>query len=119
MAAGFQIRIQRCGQVRHTCVVDGDTIWLDGVKIRIADIDTPEIRQPKCRFEKQLGERAAIRLVELLNEGPIEIASAGDRDQDRYGRKLRILYRNGRSLGAQLVHEGLARNWGGDRLPWC
>ncbi len=31
---------------RRTCVVDGDTIWLEGVKIRIADIDTPEISQP-------------------------------------------------------------------------
>ena len=35
-----------CGMVRRTCVVDGDTIWLEGVKIRIADIDTPEISQP-------------------------------------------------------------------------
>jgi endonuclease YncB( thermonuclease family) len=53
---------------RDTCVVDGDTIWLDGVKIRIADIDTPEIRQPKCSGEKVLGERAKQRLIVLLNE---------------------------------------------------
>lgn len=119
MSAGFQGRIQRCRQVRHTCVVDGDTIWFEGVKIRIADIDTPEIREPKCRFEKQLGERATIRLVELLNEGPFEIVSAGDRDEDGYGRKLRILSRNGQSLGTKLVQEGLAHNWGGERLPWC
>lgn len=30
------------GPLRTTCVVDGDTIWMGGVKIRIADIDTPE-----------------------------------------------------------------------------
>jgi len=36
-----------CGTVRRTCVVDGDTFWLDGNKIRIADIDTPEISQPR------------------------------------------------------------------------
>lgn len=28
---------------RKACVVDGDTIWLDGKKIRVADIDTPEV----------------------------------------------------------------------------
>lgn len=30
------------------------------------------------------------------------------RDEDRYGRKLRVLVRNGRSLGDILVSEGLA-----------
>ena len=34
------------------------------------------------------------------------------RDEDRYGRKLRVVVRNGRSLGDQLVSEGLARTWG-------
>jgi hypothetical protein len=27
--------------------------------------------------------------------------------------------RNGRSLGAMLVDEGLARRWDGARHPWC
>lgn len=27
---------------RITCVVDGDTVWFEGVKYRFADIDTPE-----------------------------------------------------------------------------
>jgi endonuclease YncB( thermonuclease family) len=35
-------RFAVCGLIRHTCVIDGDTIWLEGVKIRVADIDTPE-----------------------------------------------------------------------------
>ena len=38
---------------------------------------------------------------------------------DRYGRKLRILTRGGESLGAVLVHEGLARYYEGGRRPWC
>jgi endonuclease YncB( thermonuclease family) len=36
-----------------------------------------------------------------------------------YGRKLRILVRNGRSLGDTLVAEGLARRWDGARRSWC
>jgi micrococcal nuclease len=43
---------------RRTCVVDGDTFWLEGEKIRIADIDTPEISEPKCDAEYQLGMKA-------------------------------------------------------------
>nr|WP_275588720.1 thermonuclease family protein [Croceicoccus hydrothermalis] len=108
-----------CGSIRRTCVVDGDTFWLDGVKIRIADIDTPEISEPRCDYEYQLGMRATHRLVELLNAGPFELRTIGNRDEDQYGRKLRVVTRGGRSLGDQLVSEGLARTWTGRREPWC
>jgi len=108
-----------CGRVRRTCVVDGDTFWLDGTKIRIADIDTPEIGQPRCDYEYELGMRATRRLVDLLNAGPFELRTIGNRDEDQYGRKLRVVTRNGRSLGDQLVSEGLARTWTGRREPWC
>ena len=108
-----------CGVVRRTCVVDGDTIWLEGVKIRIADIDTPEISQPKCDSEYQLGIKARDRLVVLLNQGEFSAVPIGNRDEDQYGRKLRVLMRDGRSIGDQLVAEGLARTWSGRREPWC
>ena len=108
-----------CGMVRRTCVVDGDTIWLEGVKIRIADIDTPEISQPKCDYEHELGIKARDRLVVLLNQGEFEAVTIGSRDEDQYGRKLRVLLRDGRSIGDQLVAEGLARTWSGRREPWC
>lgn len=108
-----------CGLVRRTCVVDGDTIWLEGVKIRIADIDTPEISQPQCDAEYALGIRARDRLVVLLNEAEFSLVAIGNRDEDQYGRKLRVIMRGGRSLGDQLVSEGLARTWTGRREPWC
>jgi endonuclease YncB( thermonuclease family) len=105
--------------VRDNCVVDGDTLWLAGTKIRVADIDAPEVTVPKCDYEKQLGDRATLRLLELLNEGPFEVRKFGDRDTDKYGRDLRVLVRDGQSLGAKLVEEGLARSWTGRRQPWC
>jgi endonuclease YncB( thermonuclease family) len=108
-----------CKSVRDTCVVDGDTFWLKGVKIRIADIDTPEISEPSCASEKQLGEKAKYRLRELLNAGPFQLAAWEGRDEDKYGRKLRVVLRDGKSLGDQLVSEGLARTWTGRREPWC
>ena len=101
------------------CVVDGDTIWANGVKIRVADIDTPEIGEPRCKKEKALGEQATIRLVHLLNEGPFQVERHGTRDEDRYGRKLRVLVRDGRSIGDQLVAEGLAKRWSQRDRLWC
>lgn len=100
------------------CVVDGDTIWYRGSKIRIADIDTPETHQPKCVAEAELGAAATRRMLELVNSGPFTLQSI-DRDQDRYGRKLRILTRGGQSLGNILVEEGLARYYAGGRRSWC
>lgn len=108
-----------CGLVRSTCVVDGDTFWFEGHKIRIADIDTPEISEPQCDSEYRRGMQATYRLRELLNEGPFDLKPIGGRDKDQYGRDLRIVVRNGRSLGDQLVREGLARTWTGRREPWC
>ncbi len=107
------------GPTRINCVVDGDTFWQDGVKIRIADIDTPEVSEPRCTSEAELGARATRRLLELLNAGPYELAAWENRDEDRYGRKLRVVMRGGRSMGDQLVSEGLARTWTGQRGPWC
>jgi micrococcal nuclease len=100
------------------CVVDGDTIYYQGTKIRIADIDTPETHEPRCGAEAALGAKATQRLHALVNAGPFSLESI-DRDEDVYGRKLRILLRNGESLGETLVDEGLARWYEGGRRPWC
>ena len=107
------------GGVRTHCVVDGDTIWHNGTKIRIADIDTPEVGDPKCSSEAALGAKATRRMLQLVNAGPFEMKAWDGRDEDKYGRKLRVLVRDGRSLGDILVSEGLARTWTGRRQPWC
>ena len=98
-------------------IIDGDTFSYGGEKIRIADIDTPELRG-RCAYETQLAARATRRMDQLLRQGPFELRSVG-RDEDRYGRKLRVVTRGGQSLGDQLVAEGLARTWTGRREPWC
>jgi micrococcal nuclease len=108
-----------CGETqRVNCVVDGDTFWLHGMKIRIADIDTPELSPPRCEAERIKGEAAKRRLLELLNAGQFSL-TAGWRDQDGFGRKLRTVTREGHSIGDILISEGLARRWGGARRGWC
>jgi endonuclease YncB( thermonuclease family) len=109
-----------CGGGHWTnCVIDGDTIEYGGFRIRLADIDAPELRSAKCASELNRARQATQRLNQLLNEGPVQIVSVGSRDEDRYGRKLRVIERNGRSLGGILVAEGLARRWDGARRSWC
>ena len=114
------IAFAMCGRPPHSnCVIDGDTFYLGNESIRVADIDTPETNQPQCAYERQLGDRATARFHQLLNAGPITLAMWDERDADQYGRKLRVVMRNGRSLGDTLVAEGLAHRWTGSRQPWC
>jgi len=109
-----------CGRVAgETCVVDGDTIEHRGQRIRLADINTPEIGGHQCARELALGLEAKQRLIELMNQGPFEIVQRDRRDADSYGRKLRVIERDGRSLGVRLVDEGLAEHWIGYRRDWC
>lgn len=114
------VKFEKCTDGdRISCVIDGDTLWIDGTKVRVADIDAPEISEPKCALELALGNHATERLIELVNQGPFEIRAWPGRDKDRYGRALRVLVRHGHSLGDILVSEGLARTWTGRREPWC
>lgn len=95
---------------RVTCVVDGDTVWIEREKIRLLDIDAPEMKG-ECPAERAMAVRARDRLVTLLRERDFTIERDGT---DRYGRTLARLG----GVGEQLVREGLARRWG-DRRGWC
>ncbi len=103
----------------NDCVIDGDTISFHGQRIRMIDYDAPEISEPHCASEAALGHRAKLRLLELLNSGVVDIRTQGSRDEDRYGRKLRLVLVDGRSVGDTLIAEGLAWPWQGRRHAWC
>lgn len=115
LSAAFKI----CGNgPRDNCVVDGDTFWFAGTKVRLADIDAPELSPPRCEAERIKGEAAQQRLRDLLNAGSFSLIT-GARDTDQYGRSLRTVTRQGRSIGEMLVAEGLVRRWEGPRRSWC
>lgn len=105
-----------CGEARRgDCVVDGDTFWLRHEKIRIVNIDTPEL-QARCPAERALAERARDRLAALLDVGRPRLRRFG---RDQYGRTLAGVRVGDRDVGAVLIGEGLARRWDGRRHPWC
>lgn len=113
-------RFIRCGSgPNNACVHDGDTIRINGRKIRLLGIDAPELADPKCRAERELAERAARRLITLLNAGPFDMVTDIRDDRDQYGRELKRLEREGRSIGDMLINEGLAQPYLGRKGEWC
>lgn len=96
-------------------VIDGDTIILGTERIRISNIDAPELHG-KCDAERRLAMAARRRLVDLLADMTPEVRRMG---VDRYGRTLARLYVGDQDVGEVLVSESLARQWVGRREPWC
>ncbi len=98
--------------------IDGGSFALHGERIRLADIETPDMRA-LCPYEAALGARAAQRLAALLRAGPFQLGESFGRDADSQGRKLRIVSRGGQSLGETMIADGLARPWSTVPSPWC
>jgi endonuclease YncB( thermonuclease family) len=87
-------------------VTDGDTVRVDGVRMRLVGCDAPEIGTASCDREREWGERAAARVRSLLEAGRIEIDDTGRRD--RYRRPLVRLMIDGRDVCRLLIGERLA-----------
>lgn len=100
------------------CVVDGDTFYINGAKVRIAGIDAPETHPPRCAEESRLGNEATAKLRALLNSGAVTLSGI-DRDRDRYGRLLRNVSVGGSDVGEAMIAAGVAREYGSGRRPWC
>ncbi len=112
-----RINFSICGSFRrYTCVIDGDTVWLRGEKIRLAGIDAPEKHEPQCRYEADLANQATHKLRDLLSDNEWRLARIG---KDRYGRTLATFHTLTSTIGDELIAAGLARKWRGRRMPWC
>ena len=88
-------------------VVDGDTIHLNGEKIRFTGIDTPELKQT-CINEGVIdpcGVTAKEILIEKIADNKVECISEG---KDRYKRTLAECFVNDESLSSYLVRSGYA-----------
>lgn len=118
MANERRIQLGMCGRNRFDCVVDGDTIWLDGVNLRLQAYDTPEPYNDICggAAEVALAKRASGRLLQLLNSNSFTVETAGS---DRYGRTLATIRIQGQDVGDILIAEGLARRWPDGKEFWC
>src|SRR5262245_7237321 len=101
------------------CVIDGDTFQLGDRKVRIMGIDAPNIVAPRCPQEAVLAHKSADRLLALLNAGDFDMTAHRLQVQDRKGRYLMVIRRDGNSIGRQLMNEGLAHRYTGFKRSWC
>ena len=104
LAVGFLNAYTLLENVR---VVDGDTIRAEAkgkeIKIRLVEIDAPEMNQP-------FGAQSKNFLNRLLYKKDITLISQGE---DRYGRTLGEIYANGESANILMIKSGFA--WVYDR----
>lgn len=89
-------------------VADGDTITCAGQRVRLYGIDAPEIRHGRTPAQPWSYE-AKDRLQELTR-GRVVCRPAGNRE-DRYSREVAKCSGQVPDLGAEMVREGLARDW--------
>ena len=88
-------------------VIDGDTIHLNGEKIRFIGIDTPEINQ-KCIKNNEIiecGIQAKELLIKKIGNNKINCIRKG---KDQYKRILAECFVNDLSLSSYLVKSGYA-----------
>jgi endonuclease YncB( thermonuclease family) len=90
---------------------DGDTLTLEGHRIRLSGIDTPELTQSCKRdgIDWKCGAAARSRLAELLRAGPVTCTIRGT---DKYQRVLARCEGRDGDLGERMVREGLAVAYG-------
>lgn len=119
-----QARLEMCSGRPNTpdktCLVDGDTLWLNGENIRLKDFDTPEPQTAICggAAEVELAHRASARLLDLLNTSPWTIERYGY-DGTSSRRRLATIFIGGRDVGDILIDERLARRWPNGEEWWC
>lgn len=93
----------------HARIIDGDTIDVGTVRVRLHGIDAPEGRQT-CQIEArtyQCGEMAAMALANLIGTHWVDCI---ERDRDQYGRTVAVCYLAGRTIDVnrEIVRQGWA-----------
>ena len=88
-------------------VVDGDTIHLNGEKIRFSGIDTPELKQTCVKDDviDPCGVTAKEILIQKIDNNIVKCISEG---KDQYKRTLAECFVNKESLSSYLVRSGYA-----------
>ena len=88
-------------------ITDGDTIKINGEKIRFSGIDTPELKQDciKENIKNSCGLKAKKILVKKIGNNKVSCLREG---KDQYNRTLAECFVNNESLSSFLVRSGYA-----------
>ena len=84
-------------------VIDGDTIVVSKIKVRLAGIDAPELDQP-------WGQKSKWKMVEICKGRTIHVELTGETSYDRLVGTCYLS--DGTDIGAELIKAGLALDGG-------
>ena len=102
---------------------DGDTcyITMNGIKkkIRLLELDTPEISKPKCNAELEIGIKARDYLNDLIaNASTIEFKT--EYLEDYFGRVLSHLIIDGEDASSKIIENQLGVVYDhNQKYDWC
>ena len=97
-------------------ITDGDTIKLNGERIRFSGIDTPESyyrgKKQFCYLNEEKIDCANLSKLQLKEKiGANPISCEREKNKDRYGRTVAECFVNGESLSKFMVRSGYAFDW--------
>lgn len=96
-------------------IIDGDTIEIDGRRMRIFGIDAPETHQ-SCQDINQKDYQCGVSAKETLRDivgltefsGTVPSIDCTGIDKDRYGRWVSVCFINQVNIGREMVRRGAA-----------
>ena len=94
-------------------IVDGDTLEVDGRRVRLAGVDAPELAQTCTGVDGQslpCGQQVRVALSAFIGHSVVSCREVG---ADRFDRILAQCQVRGHDLGAWLVASGLAAAYAG------
>ena len=110
-----------------TGVDDGDTLFVffldgedkdPGATVRFANMDAPE-KRGICKKERQLGQTAYDRLVELLPQNTVVELQNIKKDKNSKRIVANVILSDGRDVGEILITENIGRSYDGKHESWC
>lgn len=100
-------------------VVDGDTLAQGSTRLRVLDLDAPELgKRARCALERRRGEGSRDYARALIASASSVVVQPSGRI-DRYKRPLVRVSVDGRDFAAVMIAAGHGRPWRGRSSDWC
>ena len=118
-AALVAILVIATAATRSPYVIDGDTLAFGSERVRIANLDAPDVgSHARCAQEQRFGQAARSYARALIRRAR-SILIVEREGQDRYGRTLARVLVDGRDFGEVMIAANHGRPWRGRSSDWC
>lgn len=100
-------------------VIDGDTLAFGRERVRIANLDAPDVgSHAHCDLEQRRGEAARAFARSVIRRASV-VRVVDRQGLDRYGRTLARVLVDNDDFGRVMIAAGHGRPWRGRSSDWC